>query len=184
MAKKGVCRTFQITTLFSKKTVLENLVMAQHVTNEMPIWDVIFSIRKTNKLQVQNMEKAYESLEFVGLKDRAKEYVDNLSLGDQKRVELAMALARNPRLLMLDEPTAGLNPAETFKVTNLIQQINKEKDLTVFFIEHDMKMVMGVSERIVVLNQGLKIAEGIPDEIRNNEEVVEAYLGRKRGRGD
>jgi branched-chain amino acid transport system ATP-binding protein len=181
MANKGVCRTFQITKLFAKKTVLENLVMAQHITNALPIWDVVLSVRKTRKIYNRSLEKAHESLEFVGMAPYAKYLVDNLSLGDQKRVELAMALVRDPRLLMLDEPTAGLNPAETYKVTSLIKQINSEKDLTVFFIEHDMKMVMGVSERIVVLNQGRKIAEGLPDEIRNNEEVVLAYLGRKRG---
>jgi branched-chain amino acid transport system ATP-binding protein len=182
IAKKGICRTFQITSLFWKKSVLENMMMAQYLTSEVPLWDVIFSIRKTREIELKNRQRAQDTLRFVGLEGIAQERVENLSLGDQKRTELAMALVRDPLLLMLDEPTAGLNPSETARITELIRMVNREKGITVFFIEHDMKMVMGVSQRIIVLDTGEKIAEGTPEEIRNNERVIEAYLGRKRRR--
>ncbi len=128
--------------------------------------------------------KAREMLEYVGLKKDSFDQISiNLSYGDQRRVEIARALASEPALLLLDEPTAGMNPNESARLVEFMQQLRDEKGLTILLIEHDMKVVMGVSEHITVLDHGEKIAEGLPQEIRDNERVVEAYLGKKAATG-
>ena len=126
-------------------------------------------------------ERAQEILDYVGIGSLTHEYARNLSYGDQRRLEVARALALNPKVLLLDEPTAGMNPQESQKFIDFIRKLIKDKEISVMLIEHDMKVVMSVSERITVLDQGEKIAEGGPDDIRNNKRVIEAYLGKSRG---
>ncbi|MCL4424131.1 MAG: ABC transporter ATP-binding protein [Firmicutes bacterium] len=176
VARKGLARTFQITRLFRRLTLLENLMVAQYPFSELPLWQTLLDFRKTTALERKLAAQAQEILEFVGLGKRAGEKAENLPLGDQKRLELGIALATRPSLLLLDEPAAGMNPTETEEMVRLIRKA-RESGVTVLLIEHDMKLVMGLSERILVLNQGRKIAEGTPREISNNPLVIEAYLG-------
>jgi branched-chain amino acid transport system ATP-binding protein len=127
-------------------------------------------------------EKARETLDYVGLeRNQFERLSSNLSYGDQRRLEIARALASDPVLLLLDEPTAGMNPQESARLTEFMERLRDERDLTILLIEHDMKVVMGVSERITVLDHGTKIAEGVPEEIRANDRVIEAYLGKREG---
>jgi branched-chain amino acid transport system ATP-binding protein len=174
--KRGIARTFQITRLFRGMTVLENVVIAQHLHVPCSLWDAFFGLNRAAR-EARRREEAMEQLAFVGLADKADVRAENLSLGEQKRLELAVALTTRPTLLLLDEPAAGLNPSETQQLDQLIAKV-RESGITVFLIEHDMRMVMGISDRIVVLNYGRKLAEGKPDEISRNPEVIEAYLGR------
>jgi branched-chain amino acid transport system ATP-binding protein len=132
--------------------------------------------------EVAVREKAREMLAYAGLaQSQFERLASNLSYGDQRRVEIARALASDPALLLLDEPTAGMNPQESRRLTDFMEQVREERDLTILLIEHDMKVVMGVSERITVLDHGTKIAEGQPEEIRANDRVIEAYLGKREG---
>ena len=177
IVEKGIARTFQITRVFRKMTLLENVAVAQHIAIRPTISSTLFSLSE-RKREKSGLEKAEKMLRFVSLFSKREELATNLSLGEQKRLELAIALSMNPELLLLDEPVAGMNPKETEEVIDLIGVVRGE-GITVFLIEHDMKMVMGVSERIVVMNYGKKIAEGPPEEISQNPAVVEAYLGRR-----
>lgn len=159
----GLARTFQNIRIFSKMTVLDNILVGMH------------SISKKLK-DKEAQAKALEILKFVGLEDSSSLTADKLSYGHQRRLEIARALATNPKLILLDEPAAGMNPAEASELMELIKQI-KDRKISVLLIEHHMKVVMGISDRIVVLNYGEKIAEGTPEEIRANPEVIKAYLG-------
>jgi branched-chain amino acid transport system ATP-binding protein len=176
----GMARTFQNIRLFSTMSALENVMVGAHARMHAGLFGSILRVPAVRREEVEVTNRAREMLEYVGLKrDLHEQTAANLSYGDQRRVEIARALASDPKLLLLDEPTAGMNAQESQVLTEFMDQLRREKDLTILLIEHDMKVVMGVSEHIWVLDHGEKIAEGQPDEIRNNERVIEAYLGKQ-----
>ena len=178
----GVARTFQNIRLFSTMTALENVMVGQHSRMKAGMFGSILRTAGVRSEERMVRERAREMLDYVGL--RAAEFdqiSSNLAYGDQRRVEIARALASDPTLLLLDEPTAGMNPNESARLTEFMERLRDERDLTILLIEHDMKVVMGVSEHITVLDHGEKIAEGLPQEIRENQRVVEAYLGKAGG---
>ena len=178
----GVARTFQNIRLFSTMTALENVMVGRHARMNAGLFGSILRTPSVRREEVAVTEKAREMLTYVGLsKDLHEQTAANLSYGDQRRVEIARALASEPKMLLLDEPTAGMNPQESQRLTEFMDQLRREKDLTILLIEHDMKVVMGVSEHIWVLDHGEKIAEGEPEEIRTNDRVIEAYLGKQGG---
>lgn len=176
IAYKGIARTFQLTPLFNNRTVLENMLMAFYLESEFKLRDAIFESRSTRGREENIKRKAYEMIEFVGLAGMASKVVKNLPHGHRKCLGLAMALAVSPELLLLDEPVGGMNTAEVTNMINLIKVL-KEKGITILLVEHNLRAVMNLCERIVVLNFGRKIAAGSPDEIRENKDVVEAYIG-------
>ena len=180
----GVARTFQNIRLFATMSAVENVMVGQHARMKAGLFGSILRTPAVRQEEEEVREKAREVLDYVGLKKSEFDQISiNLSYGDQRRVEIARALASDPSLLLLDEPTAGMNPNESARLTEFMEQLRDERGLTILLIEHDMKVVMGVSEHITVLDHGEKIAEGKPQEIRDNERVVEAYLGKKAATG-
>jgi branched-chain amino acid transport system ATP-binding protein len=178
--KRGLARTFQNIRLFGTMTAIENVLVAQHSRTKAGLFRSIVHTPGQRKEEKRAREKAREELGYVGLREEVFEEISvNLSYGDQRRLEIARALASDPKMLLLDEPTAGMNPQESAQLTSFMQRLRDERGLTILLIEHDMKVVMGVSERITVFDHGEKIAEGLPQEVRENERVVEAYLGQQ-----
>jgi branched-chain amino acid transport system ATP-binding protein len=176
----GVARTFQNIRLFSTMSALENVMVGCHSRMHAGLFGSILRVPAVRREESDITEKAREMLTYVGLaSDLHEQTAANLSYGDQRRVEIARALASDPKLLLLDEPTAGMNPQESQRLTEFMDQLRRERDLTILLIEHDMRVVMGVSEHIWVLDHGEKIAEGQPEEIRANDRVIEAYLGKQ-----
>jgi branched-chain amino acid transport system ATP-binding protein len=180
----GMARTFQNIRLFGTMSATENVMLGQHARMKAGLFGSIFRPPRIRREEAEVREKAREMLGYVGLQERTyDDLAISLSYGDQRRVEIARALSSNPKLLLLDEPTAGMNPNESARLTDFMRQLRDELDLTILLIEHDMKVVMDVSEEITVLDHGTKIAEGAPQEVRSNERVIEAYLGTKAATG-
>lgn len=178
VAATGIARTFQNIRLFGSMTVIENILVGMHIQLKQNPFDTLFRSRKFNAEEQDAENRARELMEYVGLNNVDNELARNLPYGGQRRIEIARALAANPTLLLLDEPTAGMNPNESEDAIKLFRRIRDEKGITILMIEHDMRVVMGISEHITVMDYGEKIAEGSPQEIRSNQRVIEAYLGR------
>jgi branched-chain amino acid transport system ATP-binding protein len=176
IAEKGISRTFQNIRLFASMTSLENIMAGCHVRTETGPLGALLKTRKGRGEEERSREKAHHLLRFVGLSPRANTIAGNLPYGDQRRLEIARALATEPKLILLDEPAAGMNPKEVEGLKSLIIKI-RENGISILLIEHHMKIVMSISERVVVLDHGEKLAEGTPSEVQSNPEVIKAYLG-------
>jgi branched-chain amino acid transport system ATP-binding protein len=174
---RGVTRTFQNIRLFANMSALENVQVGAHSRMRATFWGSVLRTPGERREERASLESARELLDFVGLRRREHDLARNLPYGMQRRLEIARALASDPRLVLLDEPAAGTNPQEKVELSRLIARV-RERGVTVFLIEHDMRLVMGISELVTVLDHGVKIAEGTPEEVRSNRDVIEAYLGR------
>jgi branched-chain amino acid transport system ATP-binding protein len=177
VARRGVARTFQTTQLFPEAPVLDNVIVGRRLHTRSNVFDAVLRSPRHRREEEESREKALEALEFTGARDLADALVANISQEARKRVAIALALATEPRVLLLDEPAAGINPHETEGLTALIRSVAVDRGITVCLVEHKMRMVMDLSDHVVVLNYGKKIAEGPPEQIRSDPTVIDAYLG-------
>lgn len=181
VAQAGLCRTFQNINLFSEMTALENVVTAACIHQKINLTSAIFQTQNLKRQEKEVYEKAYQLLEFVGLKGKEQIMATNLPYGQQRLLEIARALATDPQLLLLDEPVAGMNEQESAEAAQLVHKLRKNGK-TILLIEHHMKFVMSLCDKLTVLNSGEVIAEGAPEEIQNNEDVISIYLGKRGGK--
>lgn len=180
LVEKGIARTFQNIRLFPRLNVLENVMVGQYCRTKAGLVQILLLSKRMIQEERLAVERAKDALDFVGLSERARSFPGDLPYGQQRLVEMARALATQPKLLLLDEPSAGMNITEKRNLANLIAKIKAEKSISIIVIEHDIRLISGLCDRVTVLNFGRKIAEGTPAEIRSNNEVIEAYLGRGR----
>jgi branched-chain amino acid transport system ATP-binding protein len=183
IAALGLARTFQTSRIFKRMTVLDHVLLGRHRQQRAGLWGALARPAWVKQEEAESRERGLKILSFFEerLLPRIADFADSLSYANRRRLEIARALVSEPKLLMLDEPTAGMNPHESAGIAKLIRRIRDDLKTTVFFIEHDMKVIMGVSDRIIVLDHGEKIAEGLPEQIKQNPDVVQAYLGRRHG---
>ena len=173
----GFARTFQNIRLFKEMSVLDNVMIGQHIRTPTPVFSIMINGKKSRHYENVAKEKSLEALKFMGIEKKAQETVSNLSYGQQKLVEFARALAAQPKIILLDEPAAGMNPTEKANLLNIVDRL-REKGYTIILIEHDMKLVMNICDMISVLDHGKVITQGRPEEVRNNKDVISAYLGK------
>jgi branched-chain amino acid transport system ATP-binding protein len=177
IVKAGLARTFQNIRLFNDLRVIENVLIGMHINTHYSFTDLLFRTKRFIEIEKEKHQAAIDVLESIGLKGKMHNYAVNLPYGDQRRLEIARAISTNAKILLLDEPAAGMNPMESEELLHFIKRL-RDKGYTIVLIEHDMSVVMNISDRIYVLDHGKKIAEGLPFEIANNKLVIEAYLGR------